>query len=169
MEFPWEFLAIFCQEVRRGEIAISERFRSILVLNWWFFFWGTILKPRISPLISTHPKGSSSHTTLDPINPPGLAWDKSAVCPDFSDKDSKWMGHDLSNAQSPKAPRGSLVDTLQFQNDTTKIYKEACSKQSMAGCSWFQTVSSILVAPFSQKNLSSLLFRCFLPAAGRGI
>ena len=52
---------------------------------------------------------------------------------------------------APKAPRGSLVDTLQFQNDTTKIYKETCSKQSMAGCSWFQTVSSILVAPFSQK------------------
>ena len=43
--------------------------RSILVLNGDVFVLGTILKPRISPLISTHPKGSSSHTTLDPINP----------------------------------------------------------------------------------------------------
>lgn len=143
------------------------RFRSILVLNGDIFVLAQSSNPRISPLISTRPKGSRSHTTLASTIP-GLAWDESAVCPDFSDKDSKWMGHDLSNGlhRKPRPPLLILCNFRMRQQKYTKKHVQSSPWLAVHGFKQFHLFWWLLSV---KKNLSSLLFRCFLPAAGRGI
>ena len=146
----------------------SEWCLSILVLNGDVFVFGTIIKTKDTHWFQYTSQGNVPirrwHQWLQ-------AWPEMKVqfAQIFRTKTrNEWVMTSAMLAQK-KAPRGSLVDTLQFQNDTTKIYKETCSKQSMAGCSWFVNSFIYSGGSFQSKNLSSLLFRCFLPAAGRGI
>lgn len=127
-----------------------------------FFFGHDVIKPREYTLIDQYTTSSySSHTTLAStmndvyVNHPILlqAWPEMKVqfAEIFQTKTRNEWVMTSAMLKHRKPPEVPLLILCHSQNDTTTTYKETCSKQSMAGCSWFQTVSSILVAPFSQK------------------